>query len=276
MTEAVTVTLYEYVQQQTGRTRWQDAGWNGEHGDVDDGKGWAKTGNTRQDVVTPAVTEDHWVVDQAAAPAVDEVSHLELTWAPTSPGGDWSGPLDTRLVGGSTETNTISGDDVPSGDGWTKVGTHDFAAVIDTVWALAAPSGYDPTGDSRVHDVTAERADESSPTAPAGDGWTEVADSRIVVVDQPESTELVGDGWTEQVLLTPEAPATEACATVSPAGGAAATPHGSGSAVAAPASAGTVLPATGNPVSPLLVTAGLGALLAGGVLVRVSRRRQTT
>jgi hypothetical integral membrane protein (TIGR02206 family) len=47
-----------------------------------------------------------------------------------------------------------------------------------------------------------------------------------------------------------------------------------GSQVAA-AQVGTVLPEAGSPVSPLLRTAGLGALLAGGVLVGAGRRRNS-
>lgn len=291
VTPAVTVTQFEYVQHQTGKTRWERDGWNGQHGDEDDGKGWAKTGNTREETVTPEVTEDEWVVDQPATPAVDEVSHLEYTWAESSPGAGWTGPLDTRVVGGGTESTTTTGDDVPTGDGWTRTQTHDFPAVVDTLWAQDAPGGYDPTGASRVHDVATEQTDSTSATTPAGDGWSQVDGSRVVVVDQPETTELVGEGFSEQVLVSPEVPASEPCVE-SPAGpdddgdetptGSVAGPQAGGSAVVSgvQASGGshaaTVLPATGNPISPALLTAGLGAVLAGGVLVRVARRRPTS
>jgi hypothetical protein len=277
VTPAVTETLFEYVQQQTGKTRWEHDGWNGEHAGDDDGKGWFKTGNTREDVVTPAVTEDHYVVDQAAVPAIDEVSHVDTRWADSSPGADWNGPLDTRTVGGGTETTTTSGDDVPAGDGWTRTATHTFPAVIDTLWALTAPDGYAPTGATRVHDVTTEETDGTSATAPDGDGWTQVADSRVVVVDQPATTEVVGDGWSEQVLVSPAQAATAPCPEAPIGGSIVAGPSGgSQAAPAAAAAQATVLPETGNPVSALLLSAGVGALIAGSVLVRSGRRRRTT
>jgi hypothetical protein len=274
---AVTVTQFEYVQQQTGMTRWERDGWNGDHAGVDDGKGWLKTGNTREDVVTPAVTEQDWVVDQAATAAVDEVSHQEYSWAASSPGAEWTGPLDSRTVGGGTESATTTGDDVPAGSGWTLTGTQEFAEVVDTVWAQDAPAGYDPTGASRIHDVSTEETDATSASAPDGDGWTQVDGSRVVIVDQPETFELVGEGWTEQVLVSPELPATAPCADASQAGGSTVVSagHGGGSVAAPVEGAANVLPATGNPVSPVLLTAGLGALLAGGVLVQVGRRRRT-
>jgi LPXTG-motif cell wall-anchored protein len=276
VTPAVTVTQFEYIQQQNGMTRWERDGWNGEHAGVDDGRGWLKTGNTREEVVTPAVTDQQWVVDQAATPAVDEVSHLEYTWATASPGADWAGPLDSRTVGGGTESATTTGDDVPAGSGWTLTETHVVAAVVDTVWAPDAPAGYDPTGAARVSDVSTEETDATSAVAPDGYGWTQVDGSHVVVVDQPETFEIVGEGWTEQVLVSPEVPATAPCADAPPAGGSTVVSgvHG-GSASAPVGGAAAVLPNTGNPVSPVLLTAGLGALLAGGVLVHVGRKRRT-
>jgi hypothetical protein len=277
VTPAVTVTVFEYVQQQTGKTRWERDGWNGEHGDVDDGRGWFKTGNTREDVVTPAVTEERWVVDQPAIPGSDAITHVVTAWAASSPGADWTGPGDSRVVGGGTESATTTDADVPAGAGWTKVTTRTIPAVLDVVWALTQPDGYDATGASRVHDVAHEESDSTSADAPAGDGWTQVDGSRVVVVDQPESTEVVGQGWTEQVLVSPALAATPPCP-ASEDGAAVAGPstpaaHGN-AAAAAPTS--TVLPATGNPVSTLLLSAGLGALVAGSVLVRSGRRRRTT
>ncbi len=260
VTPAVTVTLFEYVQQQTGRLRWERDGWNGEHGDVDNGKGWTKTGNTR-DEVTPAVTEEQWVVDQPAVPgtpAVEAVTHVETSWSHASPGDDWTGPLDQR--------------DVP--------------AVVDTVWAFAAPDGYTATGESRVHDVVVEETEVTSPTAPDGDGWVAVPESLVVVVDVPEHDEIVGQGYIEQVLLSAAVPASDPC----PAAQAAAVTSpdtastGATTALSAPRAhahgspaqaVSDGLPETGNPASPWLLAAGAGALAAGCVLVRVGRGRRT-
>lgn len=290
VTPAVTVTLFEYVQQQTGKTRWEDAGWNAEKADGDKGQGWTRTGATREDVVTEAVTEQVWVVDQEATPgtpAVTELSHQVQQWSADSPGEDWSGPLDTRVVGDGT-TSTV-GDDLPSGAGWTKSGSHEVPAVVDTLWAEDAPDGYDATGLSREN-VATEQTSDHSITAP-GDGWTQVPGSRILVVDQPETTE-VTPGTIRQDQISAELPATPVCSAVAPvidpavspvadsesAGHSAvqaahATHHAGSHTAAAAAGAATVLPEAGNPVSPLLLTAGLGALLAGGVLVGVGRRR---
>ena len=292
VTPAVTVTQFEYVQQQTGHTRWEDAGWNAEKADGDNGKGWTRTGATREDVVTEAVTQQVWVVDQAATPgtpAVTEISHLVHQWSASSPGDDWSGPLDTRVVGGGS-TSTI-GDDVPSGSGWTKNGSHEVPAVVDTLWADDAPVGYDATGASRVKGTIVEQTSDHSAAGP-GDDWTQVSGSRVLVVDQPETTE-VTPGTTRQDQISPELPATPACSAVAPVAvdpatsavaaaeatghsvvqGAHAAHHQGSNTSAAAAGAATVLPEAGNPVSPLLLTAGLGALLAGGVLVGVGRRR---
>ena len=184
VTPAVTVTLFEYVQRQTGRLRWERDGWNGEKGDRDHGQGWTKTGNTR-DEVTPAVTETHWVVDHPAVPAmpaIDAVTHEETAWSQSLPGDAWAGPLDHRTV----------------------------PAVVDKVWALTAPDGYTATGASRVHVVT-EETDETSATAPEGDGWAPIEESHVVVVDVPEHDELLGQGYIEQVLLSPAVPATDPC-----------------------------------------------------------------
>jgi hypothetical protein len=259
VTPAVTETLFEYVQQQTGKTRWEHDGWNGEHAGVDDGRGWFKTGVTREDVVTPAVTDDTWVIDQPATPgtpAIDEVSHQETTWAATSPGAGWTGPLDSHTVPG----------------------------VTDTVWAVDGPEGYTATGESRVHDVTTEQTDGTSADAPDGDGWSQVADSRVAVVDVPEHTEVVGEGYTEQVLASPPIPASDPCPATSGGGtvdgpvdeGAAGTSAVAAHAAAAVANGATVLPETGNPASPWLLATGVGALLAGSVLVRSGRRRRTS
>jgi len=68
VTPAVTRTLVEYEQQQTGKLRWEAGGWNGDKDDADKGQGWVRTGRTEEDVVTPAVTTQQWVVDEPATP----------------------------------------------------------------------------------------------------------------------------------------------------------------------------------------------------------------
>jgi hypothetical protein len=283
---------YEYRQQTTDMLRWAPDGWNGEQGDVDHGKGWTKTGRARQ-----------WVIDQAAtpgSPAVPEKSHLEYTWAATSPGADWNGPVDSRTTGGGTETATTKDGQSPAGAGWVQVGTpRTVPAVVDTVWALDAPEGYTGTGRSRVRDVTVEQTDGTSATGPDGEGWSPIADSRVVVIDHEAYTETIG-GSTEQVLVRAAQDATAPCTEVeaaqaptAAAPGAPATGHATvagvtesshaghaGHAVAASADAADgatamVLPEAGSPVSPLLLATGLGALLTGGVLGRSGRRRNS-
>jgi hypothetical protein len=297
VTPAVTVTVFEYVQQQTGHTRWEDAGWNAETADGDNGRGWTRTGETREDVVTPAVTTQVWVVDHAAtpgAPAVPELSHVDETWSETSPGPDWTGPIATHDVPGATATT--DGDDTPAGSGWIKAGSHAVPAVVDFAWGEDAPDGYVATGQSRIKEVATEQTSEHSATAPA-DGWTQVPGSEVRVVDRPATTVVI-PGTTREVQV-PELPATPACASAAPVAQFVVSPvagghepavhatvqrahhadhhahHAQSGNHAAAAGTATVLPETGNPVSPVLLTAGLGALLAGGALVRVGRRRQT-
>jgi hypothetical protein len=290
VTPAVTVTLLEYIQHQTGNTRWEEDGWNATDNPH---QGWYKSGNTRAEVLTPAVTEQRWVVDQPAVPgtpAVPEVSHTETTWAATSPGAAWAGPLDSRTEGGGTEATTTTGGGTPAGAGWVQQAVRQVPAVLDTVWALDAPTGYTATGESRVHDVTAEQTESTSAEAPAGDGWSRIAESVVEVVDQPAGTETVSDGWTEIVQVSPALDATAPCPTApgapttgvagprdegSAAGSGAQSGTGS-SAVAAAAAGTTVLPATGNPASPILLATAIGTLVAGGALVQVGRRRQTS
>src|SRR3954451_17695681 len=134
---------------------WHEDGWNGEKDDVDHGKGWVKTGATDVRILAPAVTEDHWVVDQEAVPgtpAVEAVSHVEQNWAVEPGGGDW-----------------------------TKVDTREVPAVVDTVWADSAPDGYLPTGAS-TSTTTTVQTDDVSPTAPDGDGWLRMPGSVVQVV----------------------------------------------------------------------------------------------
>ncbi|RNM13712.1 hypothetical protein [Nocardioides pocheonensis] len=296
VTPAVTRTLVEYQQQQTGALRWEPEGWNGEKGDDDKGQGWVRTGRTTEEVVTPAVTDQHWVVDQAATdgtPAVTELSHVEYTWAAASPGTGWTATGDSHTVGGGTETTTTTDDAQPSGAGWTVVATRSFPAVVDTQWALEAPDGYTDTGNVQVDHLTTEETDGTAATPPAGDGWSQVPDSLVVVVDQPATTELVGSGSTEEVLVSPALDATPPCPQAAPADGGSSSAdapqiqvaaavsgahsgtahHAAHASTSASAASATVLPETGNPVSPWLLTTGLGALLTGGVLVRAGRRR---
>jgi hypothetical protein len=268
---------YEYVQRQTGNTRWEDAGWNGVKDDVDHGLGWTLTGRARQ-----------WVVTAEATPgsdAVPEVSHLEYTWSAASPGAEWTQTgAAPHITPGGTETTTTHGDATPTGIGWILTGTDTVPAVVDTVWAAEAPESYTATSTDPQEQESTDTTPGTSATAPEGDGWSTVAGSRVTVVDHEATTELVGGG-TEQVLVRPALPATDACPSVSPGTHHVAGPKASGpttgnaaataTAAAAHATA-SVLPATGNPASPLLLTTGLGALLAGGALVRVGRRRQTS
>lgn len=290
VTPAVTVTLFEYVQHQTGNTRWEQDGWNATNNPH---QGWYKSGNTRVEVITPAVTAQRWVVDQPAVPgtpAVPEVSHTETVWAATSPGAAWTGPLDSRTDGGGTESTTTTGDEAPAGAGWVEQAVRQIPAVLDTVWALDAPAGYTPTGASRVHEVTTEQTEATSAEAPAGEGWSRITESVVEVVDEPAGTETVSDGWTEIVQVSPALDATAPCpaapgepttvvAGPRDEGSTAGSGAGSGpasSAEAAPAAGATVLPATGNPASPILLATAFGTLLAGGALVRIGRRRQTS
>jgi hypothetical protein len=299
VTPAVTVTVFEYVQHETGRTRWEDAGWNAETADGDRGKGWTRTGATREDVVTEAVTRQVWIVDEAAdpgTPAVAELSHVEYQWSRTAPGPGWNGPLDSRPTG-TTETTTTTNADEPAGAGWTRTATREVPAVVERVWADAAPAGYTETGASQVKDVTTEETSETSATAPAGDGWNRITGSLVVVIDRPETIDVIVPGSTEQVQVSPALPASEPCEPSASGGqvveastvagstyaepGILSAPHAAvhaaahtHHAAAAAASPATVLPDAGNPVSPLLLTAGLSGILGGSILVAISRRRR--
>lgn len=283
---AVTVTEDEYIQRITGKTRWESPDWGAQNGNGNGG--WEKTGNTREREITPAVTQQQWVVDVPATPgtpAIPEVSHVESQWAASSPGADWSGPQDSRTTPGTTEQQTTAGDP-PAGDGWVLTATRNIAAVIDTVWAATAPDGYTATGDSRVAGTDHEETDATSATAPAGDGWTAIAESAVTVVDSPASQVLVTPGSVTQVLVTPAQPATAPC--VQPptdpptdpgtggGGGSVAGPQaGPEPTIVTPAAQVApvaVLPNTGG-VPFWLAPTGLAAMLAGAVLIRTARRR---
>lgn len=269
---AVVATEVEYQHENTGTLRWEDADWGAQNGN---GKGWKKTGNTREVVVTPAVTTPVWVIDVPAVPAipaVPEVSHTESAWAFSAPGAGWTGPVEERATASSTENATTDGA-APAGDGWSLVDTRVVPAVVDTLWSAVAPEGYTPTGLGRAGASTHEETDTASAAAPAGDGWAKVEGSETTVVDAPETTELVTPETTEELLVTPAVPATDPC--VAPP----AEEDEETDAVAAPQAAqggagpvSTVLPNTGNDVPPWMAPAGLAVMLAGIGVIRMSRR----
>jgi len=271
---AVTSTEVEYRHQNTGNLRWEDTTWGARNGN---GTGWIQTGNTREVVVTPAVTTQQWVIDVPAIPglpAVPEISHTESTWARTAPGDDWAGPTDERATTPTTETATTDGP-APTGAGWTLVDTRTIPAVIDTLWALVAPDGYTPTGASQAAGIDHEETTETAAAAPAGDGWAKVFGSETTVVDSPEAAELVTPETSEELLVSPAFPATDAC--VAPP--TEETEEESTDEVAAPAPAqggagpvSTVLPNTGNDVPPWMAPAGLAVMLAGIGVIGMSRR----
>lgn len=156
VTPAVVQTLWEYVQHQTGRTRWEPEGWNA----GENGKGWSPTGATQQVETSPAVTEQVWVVDHPAVPEVPELSHQETLWAP-------------------------EGDSVPT--------------------------GYVATGATRPGKPGSEQTSTTSASAPAGDGWEQVAGSEVTVVDVPAHEREDHPAWVEDIVLVPEVPAGEPC-----------------------------------------------------------------
>lgn len=295
VTPAVTVTRWEYVQQQTGHTRWERAGWNA----GDNGKGWSPTGRTDVQVVTPEVTERVWVVDRPAVPAVPELSHVETTWVPdggTPPPGAVATGV-SRVASSTPESRELAPGVVPDGAGWTEGATTETApAVVDVVWlgAGAAPApGYDATGATRPGAPVVETTPEASAEAPAGAGWTALPDSLVELVVSPARVIEVLPAWVEDFVV-PGEPATAPCAAApaapvppaapaapaveapaAPAAEAPGTPDGAvaGAGVGTPAT-GAVLPATGTPVAPWLVLLGGGSVLAGAVLVRRGRPRR--
>jgi hypothetical protein len=310
ITPAVTTELDEYIQHETGKTRWESPDWGAQNGN-----GWTKTGNTEQSTVSPAVTGQQWVVDvpaTAGTPAEPAVTHVETTWALSSPGADWTGPIATQPGTPTTETATTNGD-APAGVGWALVATREIPAVIDSVWTTEAPAGYTATGDQRVASVDHQVTPATSATAPAGDGWTTVDASEVTVIDVPAAQVLETAAWTENVLVTPAVPATDPCPTTDPTSDPAGTgttdapttptdgtdvsaPGGSGaiidaggpvvvpqgSTVAAPVVHGpaaqaaaapqaTVLPNTGG-VPSWMLPAAFASLLSGVGMIRLGRR----
>lgn len=298
VTPAITVAEDEYQHQVTGKLRWESPDWGAQNGE---GNGWVKTGNHRDREITPAVTVQHWVVDVPATPgtpAMPAITHVESQWATSSPGGDWTGPFDSRPGSSTTENQTTSGD-APAGSGWVKTATRHIDAVLEYVWAATAPGDdWTATGDSRVADVTHEETPGTTATAPDGDGWTTIDGSEVTVVDVAAHQDVVTPGSIEQILVSPALPATDACpsATIDPGGpvdpdapgdgggvlvsGPQAGPTPStetpavkagGAEVLAPEAA-SVLPNTGG-VPGWLSPVGLASIAAGVLLVRNARRR---
>lgn len=298
---AVVQTLWEYLQQKTGKTRWEVEGWNA----GDNGKGWEWTGATDEVVVTPAVTEQVWVVDSPAGPEVTELSHQETAWVAegASPPAGSSATGATRVGGSTPESVELPDGESPAGSGWTRgAWTQTAAAVTDLVWVpqgATAPDGYDATGATRAGAPVLEESGGTSPAAPAGGGWEQVAGSEVTVVDAAAYDRVDAEAWTEQVLVSTEVPATEDCPeeptddgdddgevggeddgleepadedlldgdvvvdqTEGEVGGVVTTAAG-GSA--------DVLPATGNGTEPWLLGLGAASLLAGAALVRGRR-----
>lgn len=213
VTPAVVRTLWEYVQQKTGNTRWEAEGWNA----GDNGKGWEWTGATDDVVVTPAVTAQVWVVDRPAVPEVTELSHQETAWVAdgaTPPAGS-SATGATRLTAGSPESVELPDGETPAGAGWSRgAWTETAAAVTDLVWVpqgATAPDGYDATGATRAGAPVHEETGATSATAPDGDGWEQVPGSETTVVDAEAHDRVDAEAWTEQVLVSPEVPATDDC-----------------------------------------------------------------
>lgn len=297
---AVVRTLWEYVQHKTGNTRWEAEGWNA----GDNGKGWEWTGATDEVVVTPAVTEQVWVVDSPAVPEVTELSHQESVWVADgeAPPAGSTATGATRVAGSTPESVELPDGESPAGSGWTRgAWTQTAAAVTDVVWVpqgASAPDGYDATGATRAGAPVLEETGATSAAAPAGDGWEQVAGSGTTVVDAAAYERVDAEAWTEQVLVSPEVPATDDCPeepveddgdgdvggeddgveepsdedlldgdvvvdqTEGEVGGVATTATGG---------AADVLPATGNGTEPWLLGLGAAGLVAGAALVRGSR-----
>lgn len=264
---AVTSTEFEYQHRVSNKFKWESEDWGNDP--------WLKTGNTRVVEITPAVTEQKWIVDAPAVPgtpAIPEVSHVESTWAEDTPDGFDPDPVDSRPGAVVVQEETTNGP-APAGAGWTEVAQRHLPAVVDFIWSAAAPDGYDATGQTRVASNTHEVTEKTSAAAPEGQAWSEVAGSEVVVVDSPESQELVTGEWIEELLVSPAIPAGKPCVAgpvSDPGVGTVAGPTGK-PAQAAPAPVASVLPDTGNDVPLWVAPAGLAALLAGLGMIRLGR-----
>lgn len=281
---AITITEHEYRHRHNGSTRWEIAGWNAGPG----GLGWVPTGASRVVELVPAVTQQVWVVDQPAVPGtpeIPEVSHQEFAWVldgDTPPVGS-SATGASRVASSITEDEELPEGQSPEGAGWVRGAVVEtVAAVLDHLWlplGEPSPAGYTPTGATRPAGSTVETTADRSATAPAGDGWSQVADSAETVVDVPESTVLVEEAWTEEVVVVPAVPATAPCDTddEDDDGGATGPGDDDGSDGVAGGVAGddddAVLPATGATAPWWLAALGLGGVVGGTALTRRGRRR---
>jgi len=304
VTPAVLGTEDEYQHETTGALRWERSDWGAQNGQ---GKGWKKTGSSREVETTPAVTAQQWLVDAPAVPgvpAVPEQSHVDEAWALTSPGDDWT-PAGESRPGTNVVENATTAGEAPDGAGWRETARRESVAVLDTVWAGAAPEGYLPTGVARVASVVHEVTSETSAEAPEGDGWAQVDGSEVVITDAEAYDEVITPELTEILLSPPcedpeptdptdpnepteQVEPTEPIVTVEPPADEEApdeTPQEDGvqeesvevAAVqdlgqAAPTQVASVLPNTGGPHA-WLTPAGLLSLLAGAVVALGARRR---
>jgi hypothetical protein len=213
VTPAETVVEREYVQQQTGNTRWEREGWNA----GDNGNGWSPTARTREVVVKPAVTEDVWVVDQPAVAAAPEQSHVETAWvadATTPPAA--SAPTGrTRVASSSTEEQDLPVGEQPAGAGWVEGATSEIsAAEEERVWlpdGTAPDAGLTATGETRPGAPHVETTADPSVAAPAGDGWTELPASAVEVVVEAAHDAVDRPAWVEDYIVVPGQPATADC-----------------------------------------------------------------
>ncbi|GAA4815777.1 hypothetical protein ACFQ0K_07420 [Nocardioides caeni] len=287
VTPAVTVVMWEYAHLHNGNTRWEREGWNAGA----NGLGWSPTGNTRVDVLEPEVTEQVWVVDQAAVPAAPEQAHDELSWvalgAPGPAGGTFTGV--TRVAGTTTEHAELPDGDSPLGSGWLRgVFTETAAAIVEELWlpeGTAPEAGYVATGTTRPGAAAEETTGGTSAAAPAGAGWSPVAGSEVTVVDAAATEIEIEPAWVEDFILSP---ATDPCPVAEETdvdGVDGAVDDNTDTAVqtgveglveaattGATAEAG-VLPATGAPVGLWGVALGAGGVVGGVALVARSRRR---
>ncbi|TNM42018.1 hypothetical protein FHP29_08630 [Nocardioides albidus] len=213
VTPAVTVVEVEYAQQHNGNTRWERAGWNG----ADNGNGWTATGRTRVSEVTPAETEEVWVVDRAAVPAQPEQSHVETAWVvdgTTPPAG--SAPTGrTRVASSATEEQDLPAGESPAGSGWVESATSEIsAAEYELAWladGTTPGAGFVATGRTRAGSPGLETSGATSSLPPAGDGWTQVPGSSVEVLVEVAHEVVETPAWVEDYIVVPGRPATPAC-----------------------------------------------------------------
>ncbi|MBM0125178.1 hypothetical protein [Pimelobacter simplex] len=213
VTPAVTEVEEEYVHQHNGTTRWEREGWNA----GDNGKGWTPTGRTREVQVTPAVTEDVWVVDQPAVPATPEQTHTETAWvADGTPPPAGSTPTGhSRVASSSTEELDLPVGEQPAGAGWVEGATAEVsAAEEERVWlpdGTTPDAGFTATGATRPGTPHVETTADPSVLPPAGDGWSELPGSAVEVVLEAAHEVVDQPAWVEDYIAVPAQPATPAC-----------------------------------------------------------------